>query len=175
MASWASNCVSVHVQRSCSKSSHRIRLPVILGTVVVQRCQGGSSTRGGQQRASAHLVRCPRCTRAILVVIEGIEVAITLPLRQSPLLLEEPGTPTLWACRSVLRGRWGSLLRRGVDHQHEALLGRRELRNIMLWVGAADMLLHGAIPFFLCAQGVILVLLGCSDGVDSTAGRAAEG
>lgn len=47
------------------------------------------------------------------------------------------------------RGEMGALVGRGVDHQQEALLGGRELRDVVVWVGTADVLLHGAIAFFL--------------------------
>ena len=40
-------------------------------------------------------------------------------------------------------------MRRRVDHQRKALLGRGELRDVVLGVGAADMLLHGAISLLL--------------------------
>lgn len=38
---------------------------------------------------------------------------------------------------------------RGVDHQQEALLGRGELRDVVLRVRPPDMLLHRTIAFFL--------------------------
>lgn len=41
-------------------------------------------------------------------------------------------------------------IRRGsVNHQKEALLGRRKLGNVVLGMRPADMLLHGAVPLFL--------------------------
>ena len=59
---------------------------------MVQRGKSRRSAGSWQQRASAHIVRCPRCTRVVLVVVEGIDVAsIALPLRQSPLLPEKLG------------------------------------------------------------------------------------
>jgi len=45
-----------------------------------------------------------------------------------------------------------ALLGRGADHEQEALLGRGELGDVMLRMGAADMLLHGAISLFLCDE-----------------------
>lgn len=36
-----------------------------------------------------------------------------------------------------------------VDHQHEALFGSRQLRDVVRRMGATDMLLHGAKAFFL--------------------------
>lgn len=41
------------------------------------------------------------------------------------------------------------LVWRGGHHQDEALLGRRELRNVVVRVGSPDMLLHGAIALLL--------------------------
>jgi hypothetical protein len=38
---------------------------------------------------------------------------------------------------------------RSIDHQGEALLGRRKLWDVVFWVGAADMLLHGTIALLL--------------------------
>lgn len=34
--------------------------------------------------------------------------------------------------------------RRGADHQLEALLGRRKLRDVIVWVCSTDVFLHGA-------------------------------
>lgn len=42
-------------------------------------------------------------------------------------------------------------MRWGADHQREALLGGGQLRDVVLWVGAADVLLHGAVPLLLCS------------------------
>lgn len=65
----------------------------------------------------------------------------------------ETRAPTLWACRACGKGGGGrALLWWGVDHQHEALLGGRELRDVMLRVGAANVLLHGAVPLLLCSK-----------------------
>jgi hypothetical protein len=52
----------------------------------------------------------------------------------------------------------GPVARRGADHEQEALLRSGQLGNVMLGVRAADMLLHGAIAFFLdvvCAASMI--------------------
>lgn len=61
----------------------------------------------------------------------------------------------------------GALVGRGVDHQQEALLGGRELRDVVVWVGTADVLLHGAIAFFtqasLATIGTVIVLQGADD------------
>ena len=38
---------------------------------------------------------------------------------------------------------------RGIDHELEALLGRRQLRNVMLGMRSSYVLLHRAISFFL--------------------------
>lgn len=43
----------------------------------------------------------------------------------------------------------GPLVWRGGHHQDEALLGRRELRNVVVRVGSPDVLLHGAITLLL--------------------------
>jgi hypothetical protein len=54
------------------------------------------------------------------------------------------------------------LVWRGGHHQDEALLGRRELRNVVVRVGSPDMLLHGAIALLtqtsLPAIGAIVIL-----------------
>lgn len=42
-----------------------------------------------------------------------------------------------------------TLIGRGVDHQQEALLGGRELRDVVIRVRTSDMLLHGAVALFL--------------------------
>lgn len=46
--------------------------------------------------------------------------------------------------RGSIMGRQlvGSLVGRGIDHQLEALLGRWELGNIVVWVSSTDVLLH---------------------------------
>lgn len=41
------------------------------------------------------------------------------------------------------------LVWRGVDHQKEALLGGRELRDIVIGMSPSNMLLHGAKAFLL--------------------------
>ena len=41
------------------------------------------------------------------------------------------------------------LLERGVHHHQEALLGSRELRDVMVRMRTSNVLLHGAIAFFL--------------------------
>lgn len=43
----------------------------------------------------------------------------------------------------------GALIRRGGDHQQEALLGRRQLRDVVVRMGTANVLLHGAKAFLL--------------------------
>lgn len=45
------------------------------------------------------------------------------------------------------------ILRRRVDHEQEALFRRRELRDVVLGVRSADVLLHGAVSFFLRIGG----------------------
>lgn len=45
-----------------------------------------------------------------------------------------------------------TLTGRGVDHQQEALFGSRELRDVVIRMRTADMLLHGAIALFLWAS-----------------------
>ena len=42
-----------------------------------------------------------------------------------------------------------SLIRRGGDHQDKALLGGRELRNVVIRMRPTDVLLHGAITLLL--------------------------
>lgn len=42
-----------------------------------------------------------------------------------------------------------ALVGRGVDHQHEALFRRRELRDVVVRMRTPDVLLHGAITLFL--------------------------
>lgn len=42
-----------------------------------------------------------------------------------------------------------TLIGRGVDHQQEALLGGRELRDVVIRVRTSDMLLHRAVALFL--------------------------
>lgn len=44
--------------------------------------------------------------------------------------------------------RW-SLGWRGIDHELEALLGRRKLGDVMLWMGSSYVLLHRTISLFL--------------------------
>lgn len=48
----------------------------------------------------------------------------------------------------------GSFVRRGGDHQLERLLRGRQLRDVVLGVGAADMLLHRAVLLLLCGAVV---------------------
>ena len=43
----------------------------------------------------------------------------------------------------------GSLVEWRVDHQLKAFLGRGELRDVVTRVSTADVLLHGAVSFFL--------------------------
>lgn len=52
------------------------------------------------------------------------------------------------------RGLW-SLRGRGIDHELEALLRRRQLRDVVFRVRATDMLLHGAISFFLRSKSTV--------------------
>ena len=42
-----------------------------------------------------------------------------------------------------------ALIRRSVHHQQEALFGGRELGDVVVGMRAPDMLLHGAVAFFL--------------------------
>lgn len=42
-----------------------------------------------------------------------------------------------------------TLLGSGVHHEQEALLGSRELRDVVVRMRTSDVLLHGAIAFFL--------------------------
>lgn len=53
---------------------------------------------------------------------------------------------SIWLVR---RGRLRSVGRGGVDHELEALLGGRKLGNVVLWMCSSNVLLHGAIAFFL--------------------------
>jgi hypothetical protein len=63
--------------------------------------------------------------------------------------------------RVRVRGRKGRALRgRRVDHQRKALLGGRELGNVVVGMRAADVLLHRAIALFLRAIGSVWVLVG---------------
>lgn len=43
----------------------------------------------------------------------------------------------------------GTLVWRGGDHQQEALLGSGQLGDVVVRMGATDVLLHGAKAFFL--------------------------
>jgi hypothetical protein len=55
----------------------------------------------------------------------------------------------------------------GVDHQEKALLGRRELRDVMFWMRPTDMFLHGPVALFpnapLPAAGSILIAKRADD------------
>lgn len=111
--------------------------------MVVQLRQGGS---GGIEVGARVLVEVARGT-GCAGLVSAIRVRYTLCL----------------ACMRAacgLLGRW-SFARRGIDHEHKALLGRREFRDVVLWMRSADVLLHGAIPFFpdaaLATAGAILV------------------
>lgn len=42
-----------------------------------------------------------------------------------------------------------SLIGRGGDHEQEAFLGSRELRDVVVGMRTANVLLHGAITFLL--------------------------
>lgn len=42
-----------------------------------------------------------------------------------------------------------ALVGRGIDHQQEALLGSRELRDVVVRVSTANVLLHGTVAFLL--------------------------
>jgi hypothetical protein len=134
--------------------AHRIRVPVVLGAMVVQRGQSCGCACLGQQLASAQLVGGSRGVQAVVfVMVEGIELAAAIALALSvPAMVSERYmyAPTWWSCGGGRSGerRW-SLLRRGVDHQHEALLGRGELRDVVLGMCAADVLLHGAVTLLL--------------------------
>jgi hypothetical protein len=46
----------------------------------------------------------------------------------------------------------GTLLGRGGHHEQEALLGSRELRDVVVRMRTSDVLLHGAIALFLCSK-----------------------
>lgn len=63
----------------------------------------------------------------------------------------ERGKRTCRRERLLLRlGRGRRTLRgRGIDHELEALLGSRQLGDVVFRVRATDMLLHRAISFFL--------------------------
>lgn len=49
-----------------------------------------------------------------------------------------------------------SLGRRGVDHELKTLFGCRKLRDVMLWVCSSNVLLHGAITFFLKFNCIVI-------------------
>lgn len=63
----------------------------------------------------------------------------------------------------------GPILRRGVNHQKEALLGCGELRYVVFGVCSSDVLLHRAVSLFtnasLAATGAILISQWADDFV----------
>lgn len=64
------------------------------------------------------------------------------------LLLLLPGVVVI----GMVRIDFGSLVRWCIDHGLEALLRRRQLREVVFGMGTADMLLHGTIPLLLLSQ-----------------------
>ena len=106
-------------------------IPFVAQTVVVELREGNG--RGGSSRVS--LVKSPWSGggRGFIVIVMVDATAM--------------GRGGSW--RVGRRRLEGPLVGRGVDHQLEALLGGGQLGDVVVWVGTADMLLHGAIPFFL--------------------------
>lgn len=51
-----------------------------------------------------------------------------------------------------------TLIRRRGDHQEKAFFGSRELRNVVVGMSPADVLLHGAIPFLLYTYHQTLII-----------------
>lgn len=140
------------MQESCDTATYRIRVPVVFGAVCVQSSQGGCSGGSWQERPATHLVRGSGVARAVVVGEEGIQLAssVAFAIVSVPAAAAgETWTPTLGACGASWKGRRRPLLWWSVDHQREALLGSGELRDVVLGMGTADVLLHGAISLLL--------------------------
>lgn len=81
-------------QAGCSTTAYRIRVPLELGAVIVQRSKGGGRGGSWQERGPAQVVVCGAWVDdAVVVVVEGVQVACTeaLPKCQSPLLVGRRG------------------------------------------------------------------------------------
>lgn len=89
-------------------------------------------------------------------------------------------TSRVWGWSLVRRRRRGrALVWRGVDHQREALLSGRQFGDVVLGMGAADVLLHGAVPLLanaaLATAGAILVAQRTDDLVGAVRDGEAVG
>jgi len=125
--------------------------------VVVELGQGGGSVGRGKQRtaagAASHIVFgvSGGAGSARRVSVECIVVQVSFVL-----------------VRAWTRGRlgcWRSLGGRRVNHEQETLLGGGELGYVVLRVGSADMLLHGAIPLFLFGERLSSASGACNAAV----------
>lgn len=72
-----------------------------------------------------------------------------------------------------------ALIRGRGDHQEKAFFGSRELRNVVVGMGPADVLLHGAIPFLpqtsFAAIGAIIILQWTDDLIIGVGDRKGAG
>jgi hypothetical protein len=75
------------MQGGCSAATYRVRIPVELGAVIVQRSQG-SGGRGGWR------------ARGVVGLDEGTEVVsrVHFPIVSVPNAVGEAWAPTLWSC-----------------------------------------------------------------------------
>lgn len=82
-----------------------------------------------------------------------LRVAVSMRLWEKKKKSRLTMTPTgrTWFWRRELR----PLLRWSIHHQHEALFGGRELRDVMVRMRTSDVLLHGAIAFLLLGGRIL--------------------
>lgn len=123
-------------------------------TMIVQLGQCFCSIRSIEQRTAPILIGASIAAR-----IHELVPKVGLDVDSMPMPFEQVNA--CWELRVCVKqtnstrrgiGRGGGRWRRrgrSIDHHDEALLGRRELRNIMLGMGTTDMLLHGAISLLL--------------------------
>lgn len=160
--------VSCETSRRGHDCTHPFRLPVRVELVVVQLGEGGGGAGRRQQGAAVVLLRVPG----------GIWHARVISIVAMPLICMcwhavsgRPAVESVASGRNCLRGR--SLGWRGIDHELEALLGGRQLRDVVFGMRTTDMLLHGAVALLL------FVAIGCQfmvgEGGGAGAVRASRG
>ncbi len=128
----------MHDQQCPQRHSHSVwftyplRVPAWFAFVIVKLRKG---SRSGIKSSSCVLLMVSWGPRAAgFIAAEGVRNSLCL------------ADMRLAACiRLGLR----SLARWGAYHEEEALLGRREFGNVVLWMRSTNMLLHGAISLLL--------------------------
>ena len=118
-------------------------------------CECCGSASGWQHNTRLEIVQVSgsiRCARVFSIVTVSV-ISVTCRLLAIS-QLSARARQTMGA-EIGARRRWRSFRWRGINHELKALLGRRELRNVVLRVGSSYMFLHRSISLFLRIQTLL--------------------